>query len=492
MKRYILGRVIRSIFSIFAVVTIALILVYTLTPRDSIFITDTTYQKLKAADDKNRYKFNTWESLGYLRFDEQKDMCAKTDDYDACMVVGSDLAKEQAAKYEADGYTVEKYSDGRYYAHKDYSVPELVINWFGRLIKVDHPFKMYDSNNEGLARKIYIENDYNGLPAIKCSGCEHKYLIYMDGTFPFVHQNIVSLDFGISYPTFSGVDVATVITQSQGNAVSQEVTFETGKTSSTAVNLHSCEYKYTELLDNIDTSRFSDNYANCSSNLADPSMISTSAIQGIIALILTYLIGIPAGMVMAANKDKWQDKLGTVYINIMSAVPSLAFIYFVRSIGMFAGLPDKFPVYGAHDVRSYIMPVLILGLLSTGGQMLWIRRYMVDQSSADYVKFARAKGLSNNEIFRTHILRNAIIPFVNGFPSAVILTISGAVITETVFAIPGMGKMLPDSIKAYNNPMVIGLTFIFTAVSIFALLLGDLLVTVVDPRIQLQAKGDAR
>ena len=314
----------------------------------------------------------------------------------------------------------------------------------------------------------------------------------MDGSFPFIHQNIVGLNFGISYPTFSGVDVTAVITQTQGNAKSQEVTFETGKTSSSAVNLHSCTYKYSELLDKIDKGKFNDNYANCASNLQDPSMITTSAIQGLIALLITYLLGIPAGMVMAANKGKWQDKLGTVYINIMSAVPSLAFIYFVRSIGMTFGLPDKFPVYGAHDVRSYIMPILILGLLSTGGQMLWIRRYMVDQSSSDYVKFARAKGLSNSEIFRTHILRNAIIPFVNGFPSAVIMTISGAVITETVFAIPGMGKMLPDSIKAYNNPMVIGLTFIFTAVSIFALLLGDLLVTVVDPRIQLQAKGDSR
>ena len=492
MKRYILGRVIRSFFSIFAVVTIALVLVYTLTPRDNIFTTDTTYQKLKSADDKIKYKYNTWESLGYLRFEEQKDLCANTSDYDACMVTDSDLLKEQVKKYESDGYTIQTYSDGKYYAYKDYSVPELVLNWFGRLIEVDHPWRMYDGHNENMERKVYIENDYNGLPAIKCAGCEHKYLVYMDGSFPFIHQNIVGLNFGISYPTFSGVDVTAVITQTQGNAKSQEVTFETGKSSSSAVNLHSCTYKYSELLDNIDKGKFNDNYANCSSNLQDPSMVTTSAIQGLIALLITYLFGIPAGMIMAANKGKWQDKLGTVYINIMSAVPSLAFIYFVRSIGMTLGLPDKFPVYGAHDVRSYIMPILILGLLSTGGQMLWIRRYMVDQSSSDYVKFARAKGLSNSEIFRTHILRNAIIPFVNGFPSAVIMTISGAVITETVFAIPGMGKMLPDSIKAYNNPMVIGLTFIFTAVSIFALLLGDLLVTVVDPRIQLQAKGDSR
>ena len=195
---------------------------------------------------------------------------------------------------------------------------------------------------------------------------------------------------------------------------------------------------------------------------------------------------------MAAHKDKWQDKLGTVYINVMSAVPSLAFIYFVQFIGMKFGLPDKFPTLGAHNVRSYIMPVLILGLLSTGGIMMWMRRFMLDQASSDYVKFARAKGLSQREIFRKHILRNASIPLVNGIPAAVILTISGAVITETVFAIPGMGKMLPDSIKAYNNPMVIAITFILTTLSILSLLLGDLLVTVVDPRIQLTSKGESR
>ena len=121
MKRYILGRVIRSFFSIFAVVTIALVLVYTLTPRDNIFTTDTTYQKLKSADDKIKYKYNTWESLGYLRFEEQKDLCASTSDYDACMVTDSDLLKEQVKKYESDGYTIQTYSDGKYYAYKDYS-----------------------------------------------------------------------------------------------------------------------------------------------------------------------------------------------------------------------------------------------------------------------------------------------------------------------------------------------------------------------------------
>ena len=125
------------------------------------------------------------------------------------------------------------------------------------------------------------------------------------------------------------------------------------------------------------------------------------------------------------------------------------------------------------------------------GLMTWIRRYMLDQSNSDYVKFAKAKGLSQREIFTKHILKNAIIPIVNGIPGSIILCIGGAFITESAFAIPGMGKMLPDSINKLNNNMVICLVFIFSALSIFSVLLGDLLMVIVDPRIQLSAKkGD--
>ena len=122
--------------------------------------------------------------------------------------------------------------------------------------------------------------------------------------------------------------------------------------------------------------------------------------------------------------------------------------------------------------------------------MMWTRRYMIDQSNSDYVKFARAKGLSEGEIFNRHILKNAIIPIVNQIPVSIVMTISGSVITETVFAIPGMGKMLPDSINMLNNNMVITLTFIFTGLSVFAVLVGDLLMTVIDPRIKLTEKGE--
>ena len=121
--------------------------------------------------------------------------------------------------------------------------------------------------------------------------------------------------------------------------------------------------------------------------------------------------------------------------------------------------------------------------------MLWTRRYMLDQASADYVKFARSKGLSQKEIFRNHIMRNAIIPMVHDLPSNIILTITGAVLTETVFAIPGTGKLLPDAINDHNNAMIVALTFLYTALSITAVLLGDLLMAAIDPRIKLEDEG---
>ena len=81
-----------------------------------------------------------------------------------------------------------------------------------------------------------------------------------------------------------------------------------------------------------------------------------------------------------------------------------------------------------------------------------------------------------------------MIPIVSGIPGTIILTIQGATITETIFAVPGMGKMLPDAIIAHNNPMVIGLLFVFTTLSILAVLLGDIMLTIIDPRISLLSK----
>lgn len=493
MKRYVFGRIIRSIISVLAVCALVIIAIYSFIPRSKIFENDGTINKLMGKDDElAAYKYGKWEELGYLDFVRQTDLCADSEDYDACMVVDSEESIALKEQYEAEGYTFEYFSTGLYYGYRDYTSLELVWNFLTTFIHIDTPSYVEDESNPDLERSIYLATDHNGRPAIKCSGCEHEYLLYFDGSFPFIHQNFISFDFGYSYPTNSGIKTMDVITSGQGERVMTEVTFETGYTSNSAVNLYSCKYKTSSTLDHMDTQKFSDNYADCDNNYSDPSMMATSFYIGVLAVILGYAIALPAGIYMARKKDKWQDKVGLVYINLMISVPSLAFIFFLKQIGLSFGLPDKFPQLGFDDIRSWILPVVIMALMNTASIMIWIRRYMVDQSNADYVKFARAKGLSEKEIFNNHILRNAIIPIVNGIPGSIVGTISGAVITESVFAIPGMGKMLPDSIKVLNNRMILTLAFIFSALSIFSLLVGDLLITVVDPRIQLTSKGETR
>ena len=320
-----------------------------------------------------------------------------------------------------------------------------------------------------------------------CSGCEYKYQVYFGHGFPFVHQNMVKLYFGISFPTKSGMHTLDVINEEQGSQKAILQTFPTGVELESPLNQMTAKYKPN--VDHLDQTRFTDNYADCKSYYESPSMVETSYIFGIISLVIAYAIGLPAGMGMARNKDGIWDKLGVAIINFLIALPSLALIFFVRQIGsMVFQLPDKFPLLGFGNIKSYIAPILILSLLSLPGLMTWTRRYMIDQSNSDYVKFAKAKGLSQREIFTKHILKNAVIPIVNGIPASIILCISGALITESAFAIPGMGKMLPDAINKMNNNMVITLTFIFAALSIFSVLLGDLLMTLVDPRIQLAEK----
>ncbi len=508
MKKYVLGRVFRAIIAVFVVTSIAILMVYTMIPRDNVFREDTgQMSKLSGDPDAlSDFKNNKWEQLGYLDFVRQSEMCQSSSDYNACMLIEeepyvdeygqdmveyhySDVAQEVIDKYTADGYTVSYYVEGGFYATRDFSGLEIIVNFYKNFIYIDHPWKVEDPDNPDMERSIYFATDYNGVPALKCSGCEHNYLIYFDGSFPFIHQNILNLNFGSSYPTYQNSSTLDVINQNQGSLVSEERTLPNGSTGKTSENYHTCVYKQTSALDSRDQNKFPDNYANCKSYYKDPSMVSISYLFGIISLVLAYLIAIPAGVSMARNKGKIQDKIGTVYINVMISLPSLAFIYFMKMLGFSFGLPDKFPIYSFGDIRSYILPIVILALMSTASVMIWIRRYMVDQSNADYVKFAKAKGLSQKEIFRKHILKNAIIPIVNGIPSSIILCISGSVITESVFAVPGMGKMLPDAIKSFNNNMVITLTFIFTGLSIFSILIGDLLMTVVDPRIQLTAKG---
>ena len=121
--------------------------------------------------------------------------------------------------------------------------------------------------------------------------------------------------------------------------------------------------------------------------------------------------------------------------------------------------------------------------------MMWTRRYIIDQENSDYVKFARAKGLSESQIFFKHILRNAIVPIAHGIPGSLIGAVAGAMVTERVYVVTGTGHLMVESIQGYNNWAAIGLIFFFTVLGIASLILGDVVITLVDPRISFTDTG---
>lgn len=495
MKGYILKRLIRSILSVMIIMVIVFALVYTSIPRDNIFFEDSTYRKLGGKpDDKTEYVYTTWERLGYLDYVKINDYCleryeAGSDEMKAGIQPDSQETADFIAHYEGLGYTVERFSiSNQVYAYKDIPLISRLGKWFANLIQIDTVNSVQDPENPDLERKIYFGRTPGGGLAICGSGTKHKYLLYTDSHFPFIHQNFITFNMDISYPTFQGVEALTVMFQGQGEDVKRPVVFETGLESESAINFGSLTYK--EKPDRMDKKKFVDNYANYTTFKNQPSMVGTSFIMGFFALILSYALGLPFGLVMAKHKDRFFDWLGMVYIIFIISVPSLAYILLLRRLGttMF-GLPSVFTTLGPGDVRSWILPIISLSLPSISSLMLWTRRYMVDQMNSDYVKFARAKGLDQGEIYRKHIFKNASIPIAQGIPASLAGCITGAIMTEAIYAVGGMGKMLPNAIKQYNNVIIIALTFLFASISVLAVLAGDIIITKVDPRISLSEKA---
>lgn len=500
MKKYITYRVIRSIISIFLVTTIGYVMIYSLVPRNTIFQSDPVYSRLKGSpDERTDYENNTYERMGYIDYyttsDIASDITSDKAEYDK-LIAGedNDAFEEWASSKSGRGWKLGQYPVSKaYFATREIPLIERVGRFYKNLIKVDHPWVIQDPSNPDLPRYVKVEYTKTAGLTLTGSGTKHKYLIYFTSSFPFIHQNILTLNLGTSYPTFSGRPVMDVISSGQGKTAQKTVHFDTGLTEKSSADIYSRQYKSPSSMDRLEKERYSDSYVKSTDNYQDPSMIKISVITGIISVLLAYAIGVSLAVVMARYKGKLIDRMGVGLVTVLISIPSLAFIYFFRFIGShFFGLPDSFPTLGAGDLKSYVLPTAILGLLSISGLIIWIRRFMIDQSSSDYVKFAKAKGLSEKEISQKHIFKNAMIPIVSGIPGTIILSIQGATITETVFAVPGMGKMLPDAIIAHNNPMVIGLLFVFTTLSILSVLLGDIMLTIIDPRISLSASKGGR
>ena len=211
---------------------------------------------------------------------------------------------------------------------------------------------------------------------------------------------------------------------------------------------------------------------------------------GLLAMGVSLPLGMLLGILMAKKKNGIADKLGTLYIILIQAVPSAVYYLLIQLYGTSAlkiGL-----LYDDDKPITMILPILSLALPSIAGYAMWLRRYMVDEENKDYIKMAKAKGVPKAKIARQHVFRNAIVPMVQFIPGSMLLTIAGSIYVESLYSIPGMGGLLVEVIKRQDNNMVQALVIIFAVLGIFGLLLGDLLMALVDPRISLTKKEGSR
>lgn len=211
---------------------------------------------------------------------------------------------------------------------------------------------------------------------------------------------------------------------------------------------------------------------------------------GLAAIAISMTIGIPLGTLMARSKGKFWDKMGTGYVVFINAVPAAVYYLFIQLY-----LTDilKLPIlFNVTKPISWILPAISMALGSIAYYAMWMRRYMVDEMNKDYVRLARAKGLTNRKVMTKHIFRNAFVPMAQYLPSAILFTIAGSIYIESLYSIPGMGGLLVDAIQRQDNTLVQALVLIYSSIGIVGLFLGDVMMAIFDPRINLQKKEGAR
>ncbi|MCD8023731.1 MAG: ABC transporter permease [Lachnospiraceae bacterium] len=222
--------------------------------------------------------------------------------------------------------------------------------------------------------------------------------------------------------------------------------------------------------------------------LADKLPVSIKL--GCLSVLVSLILGIPLGTVMARFKAKIPDRLGTLFIVFIQAVPAAVYYLFIQMYGTL--ILDIPMLFASSSWKSWILPVLSMSLGNSAYYGMWLRRYMVDENNKDYVRLAKAKGVSGNSLMFGHIFRNAFVPMVQYLPSSFLNTVIGSIYVESLYSIPGMGGLLVTVIKGNDNNMVQAIVLLYATVGVIGLMLGDIMMVILDPRISLSGKEGAR
>jgi peptide/nickel transport system permease protein len=207
-------------------------------------------------------------------------------------------------------------------------------------------------------------------------------------------------------------------------------------------------------------------------------------------LIVSVAVAIPMGVLAAWRAGSWIDRVVMVFAVLGFSVPVFVLAYIL--IYVFAIWADVLPVQGYVSITQgfrpflshIILPSTALGMIFAALIARITRASMLDVLAQDYIRTAQAKGLSSEQVLIGHALKNAAVPIVTIIGIGVALLIGGVVVTETVFAIPGLGRLTVDAILRRDYPIIQGVILIFSAAYVLVNLLVDLSYTLLDPRIR--------
>ena len=204
---------------------------------------------------------------------------------------------------------------------------------------------------------------------------------------------------------------------------------------------------------------------------------------GLIALALAVFIGIPLGVFAAMKHNSIFDRVFIFMASLFVSVPS--FIMTIALMLIFGVWLSILPIAYLSDWTSYIMPVFGMAIYPMFNLARLTRTTMLDVTGQDYIKTARAKGLSTFKIMFKHALRNALIPVVTSMGPMIAGILTGSFVVEKVFAINGIGKYFISSITSRDYPLIIGTTIFFAVLLIACNYVVDLLYGIIDPRIKM-------
>lgn len=218
----------------------------------------------------------------------------------------------------------------------------------------------------------------------------------------------------------------------------------------------------------------------------------------LIATVFEFMIAIPLGITAATHQYSLRDYIVTIFVMIGISLPSFFFGQMLKDIFAFklgwfpaSGLVNATASYTGAEllldyVRHMFIPILTIVILSIGARMRMTRTNMLEVMNSDYIRTARAKGLKESVVINKHAFRNTLIPLVTSLAGLLPSLFSGAIITEQVFDLPGIGNIALDAMNRGDIPFIMGYNMFLALLSVIGVLLADLMYGLVDPRVKLE------